>query len=295
MKGHTVALIILFWSGSISLKGQVQTQETDTIGSGNGGLLSNPTHYDHRINTNQLRWYPADTRALVTAPLTWKGKDYLRLGGAAATVLIMVNYVDEPVNNYFDGQNLYFWDQFSKVMNPWRGATYFIHAGAVPFIFGAVFKDELLMRTSLESIEAQVLSSVVAYPINVVANRKRPRDGGSPDDFHSNGEVFGFNTSFPSGHAILVFSAATAFAEAYKDRIWIPITAYGLATLVGIERLYQNAHFASDVFFGAFVGHFITKRIIKNHRNHYRKSDQRLSISPYQSFGAKGLRLVYKL
>jgi hypothetical protein len=44
------------------------------------------------------------------------------------------------------------------------------------------------------------------------------------------------------------FSIATIFASMYKDKPLIGIVSYSLASMVGISRLTEHAHWASDVF-----------------------------------------------
>lgn len=62
------------------------------------------------------------------------------------------------------------------------------------------------------------------------------------------------DSSFPSGHTAGSFAAATALAAAYpRDR---PILI-GLATAVGISRVYLGHHFPSDVLAGAGIGTLI--------------------------------------
>jgi len=38
--------------------------------------------------------------------------------------------------------------------------------------------------------------------------------------------------------------------------------AYGIATLTALSRVNDNAHWASDIFFGAVIGYFTAKAII---------------------------------
>lgn len=60
----------------------------------------------------------------------------------------------------------------------------------------------------------------------------------------------------PSGHTTTAFAVATVFADQYgEESKYIPVIAYGLATLTAWSRVYDNSHWASDVFIGAIVGH----------------------------------------
>ena len=57
--------------------------------------------------------------------------------------------------------------------------------------------------------------------------------------------------SFPSGHTLASFEAATAMTL-YNKRIGIP--ALVLATLIALSRLYLYVHYPTDVLAGAALG-----------------------------------------
>jgi membrane-associated phospholipid phosphatase len=56
---------------------------------------------------------------------------------------------------------------------------------------------------------------------------------------------------FPSGDTTVAFSIAAALSAEFPPLL-IPL--YGLGFLVGVERVYFNLHFFSDVFAGAWLG-----------------------------------------
>lgn len=57
--------------------------------------------------------------------------------------------------------------------------------------------------------------------------------------------------SFPSGHTLSSFIAATIIMHADKQ---IGIAAYVLASMIAFSRLYLYVHFPTDVIFGALLG-----------------------------------------
>ncbi len=64
--------------------------------------------------------------------------------------------------------------------------------------------------------------------------------------------------AFPSGHTATIFAAATTIADYYHEP-WVSYAAYSTATLVGISRVMESAHWPSDVFVGAILGYFSAK------------------------------------
>lgn len=61
--------------------------------------------------------------------------------------------------------------------------------------------------------------------------------------------------SFPSGHTLSAFCSATILSEEYKSLSpWYSIGGYTTASLVGVSRVLNNRHWASDVLAGAGFG-----------------------------------------
>ena len=58
--------------------------------------------------------------------------------------------------------------------------------------------------------------------------------------------------SFPSGHTLTSFMAATVLWSADKKRFGI--AALALASLIGFSRLYLQVHYLTDVLGGAVIG-----------------------------------------
>ena len=61
------------------------------------------------------------------------------------------------------------------------------------------------------------------------------------------------NLAFPSGHAAASFATATALAILLPRWRWV---FYGIASLTALERVAENAHWASDVVGGAALSYF---------------------------------------
>src|SRR6185503_3552921 len=79
--------------------------------------------------------------------------------------------------------------------------------------------------------------------------------------------------SFPSGHTAAAFAAAAAVTA--ETSVWWPHTVYfigpalyGGAAAVGVSRMYNNRHWASDVILGAAIGTFAGTKVVRFHRTH---------------------------
>ncbi|MBI2252820.1 MAG: phosphatase PAP2 family protein [Armatimonadetes bacterium] len=67
--------------------------------------------------------------------------------------------------------------------------------------------------------------------------------------------------ALPSGHTATAFALATVMGQSYNLE-WL---TYPLAALVGITRISEHAHWPSDNFLGALLGHLAGRRIMINH------------------------------
>lgn len=118
--------------------------------------------------------------------------------------------------------------------------------------------------------EAVVATGLVTLAIKGVVGRTRPyaAGGSDADEFR----VFrGFqspNASFPSGHTGVAFGAASAFSSELtrshpRAAHWVSPILYTAAAGVGVSRLYNNQHWASDAIVAAALGNFIGRAVVR--------------------------------
>lgn len=148
-------------------------------------------------------------------------------------------------------------------------------AGAGLYAIGRANGQRRVQALGLHSVESIVIASAVGVGIKFVAGRARPYvDTDKPNDF----QLFrGFSgdkyQSFPSGHTINAFAfASTVTRETqfwWPHSVWYVGTAmYGGATLMGLSRMYNNQHWASDVMGGATIGTLIGLKVVKYTHSH---------------------------
>jgi undecaprenyl-diphosphatase len=116
---------------------------------------------------------------------------------------------------------------------------------AVPLVIG---KGKIRAMAAILLI-GLLLGYLVMNDLKNVAERLRP------DDPRITNYLISASYSFPSGHALLTFLAASIIGGflGWKFRL----AGYFAASLVAISRLYLGVHYATDVLAGALIGMFI--------------------------------------
>ncbi len=235
---------------------------------------------------------PSDTAEVSTSPL-FTGKDAVfagvfALGTAAAWPLdrALAEKLQRPSrqeNRVLRGSASF----FREIGFP---GSYVI--GATLYAVGRIGGNERMADLGLHGTEALVVAGLLTGGVKVLAGRQRPYlDVETPHSLRlfrglRGGDAF---KSFPSGHSASAFAAAAAVVT--ETRKWWPEAQwaiapamYGGAALVGVSRMYNNKHWASDVLAGAAIGTFAGRKVVRYHHTHPRnRLDEWLltgSISP---------------
>jgi len=77
----------------------------------------------------------------------------------------------------------------------------------------------------------------------------------------------GIDSSFPSSHAVISFSAATVIASEYP-RPLVEIGAYGTATGICVARLLGQQHFPGDLLAGGAAGWLVGRYVYRRHHRY---------------------------
>ena len=143
---------------------------------------------------------------------------------------------------------------------------------------GRVSKSHKLADLGLHGTEALLIGEAVGGVMKGFFGRERPYmdpTNLNPDDwqlFRGFGNNDGYR-SFPSGHSVAAFAAAAAVTSEmsrwYPETRWLVGTAmYGGAGMVGLSRMHNNRHWASDVLAGAAIGIFAGNKVVRYHHSH---------------------------
>jgi membrane-associated phospholipid phosphatase len=155
-------------------------------------------------------------------------------------------------------------------------------------VVALVSGNERLRKTVLVWGGSLLINTIVTDQMKKGFQRHRPSAGLNHKVFEGR-EGNEEHTSFPSAHTSNAFTTATVFATLYKDEKWVAPAAYGLATLVGLSRIHENAHWASDVLAGAAIGFLSAKAM----NGLYNLASQKFLFLPQAGTKYAGLRIVY--
>jgi membrane-associated phospholipid phosphatase len=200
----------------------------------------------------------------------WITRSDFAHAGVAAVGLGALSLADESVAKLFQRQAL----QNSTVLHhsaniiQTAGDPGALVASLSFYAIGAISHKPGLADAGLHSTEAIAVSGAITNILKLAIGRARPNLSSDSNAFQfhlAHGNVTDHN-SFPSGHTTAAFAAAAVFNAEIK-RLHpgagraSTIALYGLASLVGASRMYNNRHWLTDVVGGAMIGTFVGDRL----------------------------------
>lgn len=224
-------------------------------------LLSTSTLFAQ--NDYTLRQFKNESVDFINQPGKWDGNDWLKIGLAgAATFLVM--QADQTVRDDFM-KDRGFVNSFPIEVGRMYGELYspLIFAGAFG-LNGILGNDKSSKKIGYEIIQTTIYAGAITTALKLAFGRARPfTEKGSKsfggwslfdDSFHS----------LPSGHATIAFSISTVLAKNAKSDL-VKVICYIPALLTAISRVYQDKHWASDVFLGGLIGYSVGSWVSSKH------------------------------
>lgn len=172
-----------------------------------------------------------------SSPVLTDAKYALLLGSSVtATVLVFRHSLDYPVNESFRRNRPLGYSSAGDILG--TGAPNFVYYLGMSGMY--YFKRERKYSHAANlMLRATMHSGFVSTVLKSTVREGRPYDEN-------------VKTSFPSGHATMAFAFASAVA-AEHEWYW-GLSAYALATYVGLSRVNDYQHFFRDVLAGATIG-----------------------------------------
>jgi membrane-associated phospholipid phosphatase len=260
-----------------SLANKLDSLRTKGDSASGRKINTSGTAYNERTKVNvpvYLTLLATDFTQEATGPFHTPTSSWHKVAAFAALEGAMF-LLDKPVQRYATDlmeRNASFRGVSHFVTN--FGAAYEVYTLVGFGVYGWVFKNQKFKTTTILASQSYIVAGVVEGLGKMLSGRQRPSylSTGAVDPnptFHGPSFYFREHTSsFPSGHTTAAFSAATVFAQEYRDIPWVPFIAYGAASLIGLSRITENKHWISDVLAGAGLGYVTGLQVVRNYHRY---------------------------
>ncbi|MFZ4856520.1 MAG: phosphatase PAP2 family protein [Desulfuromonadaceae bacterium] len=247
-----------------------------------------PPAQPDRISAEYVKGYFSDTGRMLSSPVNWDGNDWLKTGlVVAATAGIYL--ADTDIKKLAQRNQSSTGDSLVTIGNALGNPSFTLPPLGLLYLYGHFTDDSKARRTSLLAAESLAISGLFSVSVKLATQRPRPQTADSSTTWYGPRLNSG-DMSFPSSHTTAAFSLASVIAEEYGTNPYVPPVAYGLASLTAFARIYDNKHWASDVFFGGAIGYFVGKTVVRYHT----QSNSALTILPTAGLQGLGLTAQYR-
>lgn len=130
---------------------------------------------------------------------------------------------------------------------------------AAAYAGGRLAGSPAAQRVGVLGAAALSVTGLATAGLKTASGRSRPFTGDGSMAWRGLGGSGNAQSSFPSGHTSMAFTMASVAAEELNT--WGDVAVYGLATGVGLARIHQDQHWASDVLAGAALGWAVGKGV----------------------------------
>jgi membrane-associated phospholipid phosphatase len=216
-----------------------------------------------------------DGKQLVLEPLHWDKIDIANLTLATGATAFVMLY-DEQLHRFVVRNENKGLERFGDlVIDPFGNGLY-----ALP-ILGGIYLSALSTGNKYDknmmllSLEGFVFSAGLATGSKILFGRERPVYSvpGNAHQFNGPFQDFSTDGSFVSRHTSVAFTLATILSRGYgKEKKWVPLVSYSLASMVALSRSCQQEHWASDVLGGAILGYVTGRFVFDLNYNRIRES-----------------------
>ena len=257
------------------------SKKTDTVGGQQNNTRLSAYNENTRLDfPTNIILLGSDVKQAFTKPFHMKKRDWGYLGAmAAATGLLSL--ADRPIQR----TALKYRNEHPGIQNTSRyvtnfGGMYEVYTLAGLELYGVIFKNQKMKTTTLLASQAYITGALTESFLKFISGRQRPYNS-DPNAIQAKPTFKGpfykppmdasgkrLNSSFPSGHTTVAFAAATVYAMEYKNKPLVPILAYSAASLIGLSRIIENKHWATDVLIGAALGYFNGRLVVNNYHRY---------------------------
>ena len=210
-----------------------------------------------------------DTWDIVCSPFDWSGKEWAIAGAAVGATVATGLFVDRQFQSESQESRNADKDRWSGTWGQ-LGTIYSVAVLGAAGTYGWIADDDRGVNVMVDGLEASVIASGILSPLlKYTVGRARPNQTEQDSDTF---DPFSGAASFPSGHTTQAFTVAAVLAFSFDDQPVVGGLAFALASGVGLSRINDNKHYASDVVAGAILGTWVGYEVV--HYNRRRRGEE---------------------
>ena len=265
MKLFLTSLFLFFFINAFS-------QNSDSLKIENINIENDSSKIDRKVSIG--RQVVLDGKQIVhniahsyLSPLHWKGENWMDVGGVALGTILLYS-VDNDTSRFFMKQG----NDAPEVL---KGFGYYFGSPqnnygitSLVYLTGLFSKNEKIRNTGVLMISSATTAGLLQTFAKTLVGRARPGAGEGKFYFKPFSGQPAYR-SFPSGHTILVSTTMFALAKQFSNP-WVKAGIYSIGMITPISRMWDGAHFFSDVFLSAAISYFVvegTDRYMKGSHN----------------------------
>jgi len=205
-----------------------------------------------------------DTKHVLTSPLHWKQDDLVLFATLSVSTFALM-LTDTDFQEYVQKNRTNTTDQVSEWTDKYTKRVTNLTIGGL-YLSGLILQDRKSKKTALLCLESVALAEGITKGLKHLMGRSRPYGDRGAFDFNPlKVPPPSYSLSFPSGHATTAFALSSVITEQYRSWL-VRLISYSFALVVSLARVNNNAHFLSDVFWGAITGISVGKCLVKFHK-----------------------------
>lgn len=238
-------------------------------------LCEGPLQQDS-LRYPETRIVPRIVRDLVAVPasvVAWDEKDWARFSAFAVPTVAMMWPASPSIDT-----------QIERALPPIRnqpGDRAFLKIDTIPMamallgagglLFGTAWltKNDRLFEYGTLSLETLAVVQFWHVTAKLLLGREGPySDARANGDYHGLTRI-SFPGGTPSGHAATTYAMLAVAAE-YWDRAPLYVLAHAVGLYASLSLVYHQQHFVSDVIWGAGMGYFAARWVVRHRSSRYR-------------------------
>jgi hypothetical protein len=202
---------------------------------------------------------------LVIRPIKWNGYDWIKFGVVGITTVALMQE-DKKIRDFAQSNQKYPMNFLMEVGNQYGGFFFGPLLCVSLYTIGSATKSRKTKKIGFEIAQGMLYSEGISFISKGIIGRARPSVSPSAFEYHPFTFFKSPYNSFPAGHIDAAFALSTVLSR-NTNCGFLKVIAYLPAALTVVSRIYQDYHWASDVFIGAAIGYSVGNWVVNLHEN----------------------------